>query len=198
MRTSIRVGIFLVAGLLASGGMAGRRTIGVSSAWAGDAFPKAAPAETAELKDLGVAPPIELEVVGSGESVVLGEMLSRGPVLVDFWATWCGPCRKAMVIYSNLYRRYGSRGFQVLAVSLDSPRSVDKVRLFALKYELPYPVVLDADRKVGKDYGVRVLPTSFLIDMDGHIVLREMGYRPDAARHLAPMIEALLPPSDSE
>ncbi len=146
-----------------------------------------------EREDLGPAPELQLEAVGRPETIRLSSMLEKGPVLVDFWATWCGPCRKAMPIYVRLHERFGPRGFQVLAVSEDSPRSRDKVRLFMSKQGLPYPVVLDATREAGEAYGVRVLPTAFLIGMDGRIVSREIGFDPRAETRLAALIKTLLP-----
>jgi peroxiredoxin len=98
----------------------------------------------------------------------------------------------AMPQYVTLYEAYRDRGFSVLAVSQDSPQVLDKVLEFSARMELPFPVVMDAEKKAGAQYRVRSLPTSYLIDQRGHVVGMEIGYLPGREKHLAQQIEALL------
>ena len=145
-----------------------------------------------EFKDLGRAPEIKLPLVGVKGSVKLSELVKDGPVLVDFWATWCSPCRMAMPEYVELYQRYKERGFRVLAVSQDMPQMIDKVEDYREAQKLPFAVVLDKDKKVAQKYGVSSLPTAVLIDKRQHAVAVHLGYRPDTRELLAAQIEALL------
>jgi len=166
----------------------------VETARAQDAAPPPVPAswEKLGLKDYGLAPEIKLQQPdGSGE-LKLSEMVKKGPVLVDFWATWCGPCREAMPKYAALYEQYRERGFSVLAVSEDSPQATGKVLAFMEKMELPFPVVLDLEKDAAQSYYVRSLPSAYLIDRRGHVVDVKIGYAPGREKHLAEQIEALL------
>ena len=148
--------------------------------------------EEVGLKDYGLAPEISLELADGSGKLKLSELVEHGPVLVDFWATWCGPCRMAMPQYAALYEEYREQGFNVLAVSEDSPQAAGKVLEFMEKMELPFPVVLDPKKEAGKAYYVRSLPTAYLIDRRGHVVGVEIGYAPGRERHLAKQIEVLL------
>jgi len=145
-----------------------------------------------QFHDFGKAPEIELPLVGEKGSVKLSEMLKDGPVLVDFWATWCGPCRKLMPEYVELYQRYSARGFRILAVSQDMPQMIDKVESYRKDNEIPFPIVMDGDKKAAKAYGVYSLPTALLIDRRQHAVSVDLGYRPGSREVLAAKIEALL------
>ncbi len=94
-------------------------------------------------------------------------------VLLDFWATWCVPCREETPHFVELQQKYGERGLQIIGVSMDD--SPDPVRPFYQQFHMNYPVVMGT-ADVGSAYGgVLGLPIAFLIDRDGHIYSKHMG-----------------------
>ena len=95
-------------------------------------------------------------------------------VLLNLWATWCGPCRVEMPGMENLYRRYRSQGFEILAVSLDKGSS-DKVQTFADDYQLSFPVLLDSEGQVERRYNSVTIPTTYVIDKNGMVVAEVDG-----------------------
>ncbi|HUB34036.1 MAG TPA: redoxin domain-containing protein [Bryobacteraceae bacterium] len=95
-------------------------------------------------------------------------------VLLNFWATWCPPCRKEMPDMEKLYREFASRGFVVLAVSDENP---DVVREFLADKHYTFPILLDTDRKVHEAFNVEGIPQSFLFDRDGKIVAQSIDMR---------------------
>jgi peroxiredoxin len=97
-------------------------------------------------------------------------------VFLNFFATWCGPCREEMPAMERLHRAHRERGLTVLAV--DVRESAKTVRDFVRELKLTFPVVLDDDATLSLKYGVRALPVSFLINRDGFIVWRAIGSRP--------------------
>jgi peroxiredoxin len=138
------------------------------------------------------APDFELEVFGGG-SIELSKALEKGPVLVDFWATWCTPCLRAMPSYQKLYAKYRNQGFTVLAVSQDVPKAQKTIGEFFEKRKLEFPALLDGDGKVAGKYGVMSLPTSFLVAPDGRVVSRHTGFLDGDEKELEAQIQALLP-----
>ncbi len=129
-----------------------------------------------------------------GETFRLADL--RGQVvLLNVWATWCYPCRAEMPAMAALYRRYQSgrhpTGFTVIAVANDAQgRKV--VEPFVTTHKLPFPVLLDAQNALGVQLKLPGIPTSYLLDLQGRIVLREVGQRdwnyPDVHR----LVDALL------
>ena len=95
-------------------------------------------------------------------------------VILNLWATWCGPCRVEMPGMENLYRRYRSEGLEILAVSLDKGSS-DKVQTFADEYRLSFPVLLDKDGQVERRYNSITIPTTYVIDKKGMVVAEVDG-----------------------
>ena len=94
-------------------------------------------------------------------------------VLLDFWATWCDPCRDEIPHFVELQQKYGDRGFQIIGVSMDD--SPESVRPFYQRFHMNYPVVM-GNAKIGELYGgVLGLPIAFLIDRDGRIYAKHIG-----------------------
>lgn len=97
-------------------------------------------------------------------------------VLLDFWATWCVPCREEIPHFVELQEKYGGQGLQIIGVSMDD--SVDPVRPFAEQFRINYPIVM-GNAKIGEEYGgVLGLPIAFLLDRDGRIVKKHIGATP--------------------
>ena len=99
----------------------------------------------------------------------------RGQVVIlNLWATWCGPCRVEMPGLENLYRRYRSEGLEILAVSLDKG-DAGKVQKFTDEYQLSFPILLDTDGEVEGLYNTFTIPTTYVIDKHGMVVAEVDG-----------------------
>ncbi len=134
-----------------------------------------------------------LELVAlDGRKVSLDAARSHGPVLLDFWATWCKPCLASLPEVQALSARYAERGLTVIGISIDGPRNRARVRPFAARLGLTYPVVFDEDGALAERFDVRAVPTVVLIDTTGAVVRLQAGYRPGETRDLARAIEAQL------
>lgn len=94
-------------------------------------------------------------------------------VLINFWATWCPPCRAEMSSLNKLYKEYKGKGFTVVAVSKD--RSVTYVKDYLSKNPVDFPILMDFDNKASKQFRVFSLPTSFLLDKNGVITELFLG-----------------------
>ena len=95
-------------------------------------------------------------------------------VLLNVWATWCGPCRFEIPELQKLHDEYGKRGFKVVGVSVDEGDPAE-VKQFAVDQKMRYPVVLDPDGRIANLLQTMVLPTTVLIDRNGKIVWRQVG-----------------------
>jgi peroxiredoxin len=94
-------------------------------------------------------------------------------VLLDFWATWCGPCRTEIPHFVEMQNQYGPQGFQVIGISMDD--DAKPVREFALQYKLNYPVAVGDDKLADRFGGVLGLPVNFIIDRQGRIHAKYLG-----------------------
>ena len=111
-----------------------------------------------------------------GNEVRLSDFEGR-VLIVDFWATWCGPCREEIPTYVALQSQYASKGFTMIGISTDEDPKI--VRSFAKEYKINYPSLM-ADRKVRQEYGgIPAIPTTFVIDKKGIIRYRYVGVPPD-------------------
>lgn len=121
-----------------------------------------------------VAPNFQLRDL-SGTPIALSDYRGK-VVLINFWATWCGPCRIEMPGMERLYREFDRKGFEILAVSTDQ-QGVAVTRPFRDEIGLTFPILHDSDFRVGVAYGARTLPMTFLVDRHGIITHRIFGAR---------------------
>ena len=124
-----------------------------------------------------------------GEPLRLSEQRGK-PVMINFWATWCAPCREEMPAMERLYRRHRDHGFVLLAVSVDTDAAL--VRPFLDQHKLTFPVALDSKMSLANAYGVRALPSSFLIDRDGNLAALALGPRAWDNRVAHALVEGML------
>jgi len=106
-----------------------------------------------------------------GKEVSLNDYRGK-VVLINFWASWCPPCREEMPLFRKVYENYKDKGFELLAISIDA--SQEAVIRFVKDYGLSFPVLLD-DGRVSNLYRVQGLPTSILVDREGRIVKVRLG-----------------------
>jgi thiol-disulfide isomerase/thioredoxin len=131
----------------------------------------AAAAGKLEEFSLRAAPPLELADLDGRRHDLKAH---RGKVvLVNFWATWCEPCREEMPSIQRLRDRFGDKRFAVLMVNLDEPEA--RVRRYIQEVRLDLPVVLDPGKRVTTQWGVKMLPSTFLVGPDGRIRYRLIG-----------------------
>jgi cytochrome c biogenesis protein CcmG/thiol:disulfide interchange protein DsbE len=150
----------------------------------GELAPDAAGGEAQYLSPLKgkPAPEFALEDL-SGKKVSLASYKGRA-VLINFWATWCGPCKIETPWLIELRNQYAARGFEVLGVSTDDIDRGDPQKLsdekkeiaqFVEEMHIPYPVLIDGD-SLSKPYGgLDAMPTSFFVDRNGTVVAAQMG-----------------------
>jgi thiol-disulfide isomerase/thioredoxin len=94
--------------------------------------------------------------------------------VVDFWATWCGPCKEEIPGYVELQKKYGDKGFVIVGVSLDQ-QGPPVVKRYAESAKINYPLVMGDDSMVAAFGGIDAIPTTFLIDREGRIRHRKVG-----------------------
>ncbi len=128
-----------------------------------------------------LAPDFTLETL-DGSSITLSDLRGEA-VLVNLWASWCGPCRAEMPAMQEVHEAYTDRGFHVLAVNATNQDSLAAAEAFVDELGVTYPILLDRDGRVSALYQLRALPSSFFIGPDGRINEVIVG---------GPMAEALL------
>ena len=118
------------------------------------------------------APDFTLRSMG-GPNLRLQEQRGR-VVMVNFWATWCGPCRQEMPQLNRLYEKYKSSGFVLLGINVDDDTS--NAASVAAKLGVTFPVLLDTDKKVSREYDLSTMPSTVIIDRDGKVRYVHRGY----------------------
>ena len=121
------------------------------------------------------APNFQLQNL-DGQSISLSELKGK-PVLVNFWATWCGPCVSEMPYIQEIYGEWSGKGLVVLTINIGDSSS--EAEQFLQDHNLSLPVLLDTNKAVAQRYNIRGIPTTFFIDKDGIIQVKVIGAFPN-------------------
>jgi len=139
----------------------------------------------------GIAPPLKFKLM-NGQSVLLKDLIQQGPILIDYWALWCSPCLKEMPHLDKLQDEFIDEGFRVLAVNLDTERSVSKVKSYIRSKGYDLEVALDPAQETYRRLNGKAMPYSLLVDRTGKIIYRHSGYAPGDEKVLRKKVEALV------
>lgn len=125
----------------------------------------------------------------SGPNLKLSEMTGN-VVLINFWASWCGPCREEMPLLNALHKKYEPLGFTVLGVNVEE--DVNAARGFLKNFPVDFPVLLDNTNRVSKLYEVIAMPTSVVVDRDGNMRYLHQGYKSGDEAKYQQMVKKLV------
>jgi len=129
----------------------------------------------------------------NGKDVTLSEI--DGLIILDFWATWCPPCKVEIPFLVEFYDNYKNRGLTVIGVSAESHETlIDyKENLAATGTNITYLILVDSDREVSKMFGIKSIPTTFFISPEGKLLKKEVGFSEEFVPEFQKLIEENLP-----
>jgi thiol-disulfide isomerase/thioredoxin len=138
---------------------------------------------------IGDAAPAFALPAAPGGTIALEQLRGR-VVYVDFWASWCAPCRRSFPWMNEMQQRYGGRGLVIVAINVDTKR--EDVERFLRQYPAEFTVAYDGNGGTPAAYGVKVMPSSYLVDTRGRIAAIESGFVDERRGSLEARIRALL------
>ena len=122
-----------------------------------------------------------------GEEITLST-LKGTVVLLDFWATWCPPCRKSIPVFVAMYNKYHDQGFTVLGISMEEKSVLTKYRD---EHNIPYPILLGT-KEVGRIYEVSAIPKIVILDKKGEVRKTQVGFAPELEEKFYKTVDSLL------
>jgi len=123
----------------------------------------------------GPAPGFQLSGRG-GKTIDLSQFKGQ-VVMINFWASWCGPCRKEMPLLEDIYKKYKPMGFTMLAVNVEPDTKAADAWLGKLAKPVTFPIAYDVDSKVSKLYKVETMPSTVIVDRKGNVRALHRGYK---------------------
>lgn len=133
----------------------------------------------------------------TGQRVELHDTIKGKLTLVNFWATYCVPCRKEMKILNQLNAQYAPRGFQVVGVAIDNSKTVGRVSGLVRSQKLDYQVLLDTDQNLYRTFNTNAMPFSVLVNSEGEIIWEHTGYIPGDEVELEKILKTYLAPDST-
>jgi peroxiredoxin len=125
----------------------------------------------------------------TGETVRLAEL--RGQVvLINFWASWCGPCRQEMPVLDRLHHRYKDAGFTVIGINVEGEAA--PARALVDKTGVTFPVLIDEGQLISKRYDLKAMPSTVVVDRDGNVRYVHRGYKPGDEEKYVQVVKELI------
>lgn len=122
-----------------------------------------------------ITPPVDFSLIDiNGRQFTLSEFKGK-IVFLNFWTTWCPECRIEMPSMEKLHRRLNGQDFEMIAVNIQEPAL--QVKIFLKKYQLTFTVLLDAKGEIGRQFGIRAIPATYILDKNGGIIGKAFGSR---------------------
>ena len=144
-----------------------------------------------EIGTLGKIPNLDLKLL-NGKKTSVYRLLESGPLLIDFWATWCKPCKQVMKHLNQYHNEFNSEGFQVLMINQDTPRSLGKVKAYVNSKGYDFLVGIDPNQQISKKLNGQIMPNLILINQDATVRWRHQGYMPGEELEIKDQIQSLL------
>jgi len=141
------------------------------------------------IKDRKKAPPVSLECVKGGKLDL--KSFNGKVVFLNFWATWCGPCKEEMPSMEALYQQFKDKNFVFLTISVDY-EGLPPVKTFIEKQKYSFPVLLDPKNETLDLFGVTRIPTTFIIDKEGRMIGRVIGPRNWKSPEIESLVQQLI------
>ncbi len=142
--------------------------------------------------DLGsTIPDLKIRLL-DGSRTTIHKLAEDGPLLIDFWATWCVPCKKLMKYLNQYHLDYSDDNFKVLMINTDSPRSLGKVKSYIRSQKYEFNIGMDPNKVISKKLNGMVMPTLILVDKGGKIKWRHQGYVPGEEKEIHEQIKQIL------
>jgi len=148
------------------------------------------PGEPLDMLEGRPAPVFSLDLLDGGKATVPSATTNAQVVVLDFWATWCGPCRKALPVVAKVTAEFKAKG--VVFYAVNQQEQPDQVRKFLEQEGVVCAVAMDTDGKVGKEYNVQGIPQTVLIGKDGTVQAVHIGLIPDLEKTLREQLDALV------
>ena len=144
-----------------------------------------------EIGTLGKIPNLDLKLL-NGKKTSVYRLLESGPLLIDFWATWCKPCKIVMQHLNQYHNEYSDKGFKVIMINQDTPRSLGKVKSYINSKNYDFLVGIDPNQQIAKKLNGQIMPNLILVRQDGMIQWRHQGYMPGEEKEIKEQIQLLL------
>ena len=126
----------------------------------------------------------------AADIVDLSQYKGEKAVYIDFWASWCGPCRQSFPWLNKMHAQYSEKGLKIIAVNLDADR--EDADQFLLEIPANFEVVYDPDGKLAEKYNIQGMPSAVLISRTGEVISQHIGFNQDRAKHYEKAIQQLL------
>lgn len=128
----------------------------------------------------------------NGNDIEFSEINKKGSTLISFWALWCKPCRAEMKHLEKMYKKYSDKGFTIIGINQDSPRSVAKVKSYVSSHKITFPIVTDSNQEIFQMFNGQSIPLTVLFNKSGEIVYRHTGYLPGDEKKIETELTKLL------